>query len=99
MNILPKKINIGGVIALLLNIVFVILIVSEIFFMFQLYQNLNSDKLQNQTKHTVRIDFKLMNQAVDRYVKTEVYQIPVGSEAKATGGDPFSNPVPIPSSH
>ena len=97
MNILPKKINTFGVIGFLLNVVFGLLIIYEVFFLIQLYRNLNTDKTSSSNRHTVRVDFKLMDQAISRYTQTEVYQIPPRLDAKNAFTDPFSNPVPIPS--
>ncbi|MDB4939604.1 MAG: hypothetical protein JWO40_29 [Candidatus Doudnabacteria bacterium] len=99
MKILPPKTNWRTVLSLVLNLAFFVLIVAEVFLMYQLYLNLNNKNVsQSIKKHIVRVDFKLMDQAIQRYTKAQTYD-PGTSPDSIGAADPFSNPVPIPVAH
>ena len=99
MRILPAKTSWMTVLSMLLSLALLVLIIAEIFLMYHLYVNLNN-KSDGQAikKHIVRVDFKLMDQAVARYKAAQTYDL--GNDPGSIGAaDPFSNPVPIPVAH
>jgi hypothetical protein len=94
------KLNRSKIAKILLNIGFVALIAYEGFFIHGLYKTLHSDPAFEVVKRVVRVDFKLMDQAVARYKAAREFNIPavVGSDGKPLTSmpDPFANNVPIP---
>lgn len=99
MKLIPKKINLISAAVIGINVVFLLIIAYEGYFVFNLYNALNQDAQQDFTKHVVRVDFKMMDDAVKRYQASSSYSVPVTADGKPSFNDPFSNPVTIPAAH
>ncbi len=76
MKVFQKKINSTSVIALILNIVFLLMLIYDALLVRNLYQTLNQDQPYQSIGRIVRINTGELNKSVKRYKAAVDYTLP-----------------------